>query len=315
MASFGDFNKVNTNVTAMEARLSLNKINAELGNSRLKLSTGYKINNAEDDSAGFAIATKLRSRITGLEQALQNVSDAKSVMDIIEGGYSSIMDNLIEMKGLATQGANDTFSASERTLMAKQINALSTDINSGFNMVVTCLKQCIEGEVNMCHNHATLRAANMELVELFGRQWIGGVEEQHKNLACKYLQDAANVAGMYGSLKGKVSAMASGDEIQGDDLEAVPVAAKSYLLEEKIRKLIATDSLPVVEDVEPAKDGEEEKEPVELEDLVTASVDQRSILLYYMSLVQTRRVADAAMANDNKFSSVLCRLNVSSKLS
>ena len=99
MASFGDFNKVNTNVTAMEARLSLNKINAELGDSRLKLSTGFKINNAEDDSAGFAIATKLRSRIAGLEQALQNVSDAKSVMDIVEGSYSSIMDNLIEMKG------------------------------------------------------------------------------------------------------------------------------------------------------------------------------------------------------------------------
>ena len=130
MASFGDFNKVNTNVTAMEARLSLNKINAELGNSRLKLSTGYKINNAEDDSAGFAIATKLRSRITGLEQALQNVSDAKSVMDIVEGSYSSIMDNLIEMKGLATQAANDTLSSAERTLIAKQINGLSIDINA-----------------------------------------------------------------------------------------------------------------------------------------------------------------------------------------
>jgi flagellin len=114
----------------MEARLSLNKINAELGNSRLKLSTGYKINKAEDDSAGFSIATKLRSRIAGLEQSLQNVSDAKSVMDIIEGGYGSIMDNLIEMKGLATQGANDTFSASERTLMAKQIQSLGSDINS-----------------------------------------------------------------------------------------------------------------------------------------------------------------------------------------
>ena len=130
MASFGDFNKVNTNVTAMEARLSLNKINAELGNSRLKLSTGYKINNAEDDSAGFAIATKLRSRITGLEQALQNVSDAKSVLDIVEGSYSSIMDNLLEMKGLATQAANDTLSAAERKLIAKQIQGLATDINS-----------------------------------------------------------------------------------------------------------------------------------------------------------------------------------------
>ena len=130
MASFGDFNKVNTNVTAMEARLSLNKINAELGNSRLKLSTGYKINNAEDDSAGFAIATKLRSRIAGLEQSLQNVSDAKSVLDIVEGSYSSIMDNLIEMKGLATQAANDTLSSAERTLIAKQINGLSVDINA-----------------------------------------------------------------------------------------------------------------------------------------------------------------------------------------
>ena len=130
MASFGDFNKVNTNVTAMEARLSLNKINAELGDSRLKLSTGYKINNAEDDSAGFAIATKLRSRITGLEQALQNVSDAKSILDIVEGSYSSIMDNLLEMKGLATQAANDTLSHSERRLIATQIQGLATDINS-----------------------------------------------------------------------------------------------------------------------------------------------------------------------------------------
>jgi flagellin len=39
------------------------------------------------------------------------------------------MDNLIEMKGLATQAANDTLSASERTLIAKQIQALGNDIN------------------------------------------------------------------------------------------------------------------------------------------------------------------------------------------
>ena len=38
------------------------------------------------------------------------------------------MDNLIEMKGLATQAANDTLSSAERTLIAKQINGLGTDI-------------------------------------------------------------------------------------------------------------------------------------------------------------------------------------------
>ncbi len=129
MASFGDYNRVNTNVTAMDAQLSLNKINRDLGDSRLRLSTGFKINNAEDDAAGFAIATKLKSRVAGLEQALQNVGDAKSMLDIVEGAYGSIMDNLIEMKTLSTQGANDTLSSTERTYIAKQINALGFDIN------------------------------------------------------------------------------------------------------------------------------------------------------------------------------------------
>ncbi len=129
MASFGDFNRVNTNVTALSAQLSLNKINSELGDSRLKLSTGKRINSAEDDSAGYAIATKLNSRVKGLEQALQNVSDAKSVLDIIESSYNSIMNNLIEMKRLGLQVANDTLSRSERTLIAQQIHGHGANIN------------------------------------------------------------------------------------------------------------------------------------------------------------------------------------------
>ena len=105
MSSFGDFNRVNTNVTALSAQLSLNKINSELGDSRLKLSTGKRINSAEDDSAGYAIATKLISRVKGLEQALQNVSDAKSMLDVVEGAYTSIIDNLIDLIDIVLGGS------------------------------------------------------------------------------------------------------------------------------------------------------------------------------------------------------------------
>jgi flagellin len=129
MASFGDYNRVNTNVTAMDAQLSLNKINRDLGDSRLKLSTGFKINNAEDDAAGFAIATKLKSRVAGLEQALQNVSDAKSVLGVAEGAYNSITDTLIEMKSLATQAANASLGDSERGYIGTQLESLAKDIN------------------------------------------------------------------------------------------------------------------------------------------------------------------------------------------
>ena len=133
MSSFGDFNRVNTNVTALEAQLSLNKINKQLGDSRLKLSTGFKINKAEDDAAGFAIATKLKGRIRGLEKAMQNVGDAKSVLNMVESAYGSMMDNLIEMKSLATQGANATLGQDERNYIGAQIVALADDINDIVN--------------------------------------------------------------------------------------------------------------------------------------------------------------------------------------
>jgi flagellin len=136
MASFGDLNRVNTNVQSLDSQLSLNRVNRSLSDSRMRMSTGLKINKAEDNAAGYSIATKLKSRITGLEQSLQNVGDAKSVLDIAESSYDTIQDSLIEMKGLATQAANDTLGATERGYIGDQISALGQDINEIANQTV-----------------------------------------------------------------------------------------------------------------------------------------------------------------------------------
>ena len=129
MSSFGDLNRVNTNIQSLDSQLSLNRINRDLANNQLKLSTGLRINRAEDDAAGYSIATKLNSRVAGLEQALQNVGDAKSVLDIAESSFDTVMDNLIEMKALATQAANDTLGDDERGYIGAQITKLAQDIN------------------------------------------------------------------------------------------------------------------------------------------------------------------------------------------
>jgi flagellin len=129
MASFGDLNRVNTNIQSLDSQLSLNKINRDLSDNQLKMSTGLRINKAEDDAAGYSIATKLNSRVAGLEQAMQNVGDAKSVLDIAESGFDTVMDNLIEMKSLSTQAANDTLGEEERGYIGDQITALADDIN------------------------------------------------------------------------------------------------------------------------------------------------------------------------------------------
>jgi flagellin len=148
MASFGDLNRVNTNIQSLDSQLSLNRINRDLSDNQLKLSTGLRINRAEDDAAGYSIATKLNSRVAGLEQAMQNVGDAKSVLDIAESSFDTVMDNLIEMKSLSTQAANDTLGAEERGYIGDQISKLAEDINDVASQTVFQDTELLNGSVS-----------------------------------------------------------------------------------------------------------------------------------------------------------------------
>jgi len=146
--AFGDLSRINTNIQAMDAQLSLNRINDQLANNELQMSTGKRINKAEDDSAGYSIAAKLRSRVAGLNQSMQNVGDAKSVLSIAESSYNSVMDNLVQMKSLSTQAANDTLGPEERGYIGDQIKALGDDINKIADQTVYQDYQLLNGNVN-----------------------------------------------------------------------------------------------------------------------------------------------------------------------
>ena len=148
MASFGDLNRVNTNVQSLDAQLSLNRVNRDLSDSRERLTTGKKINKAEDDSAGYSIASKLKSRVAGLEQSLSNVGDAKSVLDIAESSFDIVMDSLIEMKSLSTQAANGTLGDTERGYIGDQIKAIGNDINEIANQTIYQDTELLNGTDN-----------------------------------------------------------------------------------------------------------------------------------------------------------------------
>jgi len=155
MSSFGDINRINTNVQALDSRLSLNRINKGIAENQLRMSTGMRINRAEDDAAGYSIASKLNARVAGLDQALSNVGDAKSVLDIAESSFDTVMDQLIEMKALATQAANDTLGAAERNFIADQITALGNDINEISSQTVFQDYNLLDGRVNATTGDST----------------------------------------------------------------------------------------------------------------------------------------------------------------
>ncbi len=128
--AFGDLNRINTNLQSLDAQFSLNQTNRQLADTQLQLSTGKQINRAEDDAAGFSIASKLGARVSGLEQGLQNTGDAKSVLDIAEASFDSITDILTELKTNATQAANDSLGSDEREFIQQQMDSLVEELDS-----------------------------------------------------------------------------------------------------------------------------------------------------------------------------------------
>ncbi len=130
MGAFGDLSRINTNVQSMGALNQLYRTNMNLGTRQLRLASGSRINNAEDDSAGYSISQKLGARLRGQAQALSNIGDAKSMLTVAEGALNTIMDILATMKEKVIQGANDTLGSEERALVKSQLNSLSTEINS-----------------------------------------------------------------------------------------------------------------------------------------------------------------------------------------
>ena len=53
-------NSVNTNVGAMVALQSLNRTSDDLAATQKRISTGYRVADAKDDGAAFAVAERIR---------------------------------------------------------------------------------------------------------------------------------------------------------------------------------------------------------------------------------------------------------------
>ena len=122
--------RIRTNLQAQLALTNLKNTNNNIGSIQEKLQTGKRINRAADDSAGFSIAAKLRARVGGQTQALRNVGDAKSILNVAEGGLNTINDMLQQMKEKVVQGANDSNGAEERKAIRTELKALSKEIST-----------------------------------------------------------------------------------------------------------------------------------------------------------------------------------------
>jgi flagellin len=119
---------INTNIASMSAQRSFLNSNAALESAFERLSTGKRINSASDDAAGLSIGKGLESRVSGLNQAIRNVNDGISMVQVTEGTLDEVTSILQRMRDLAVQAANGSLGATEQGYLDVEHDRLATTL-------------------------------------------------------------------------------------------------------------------------------------------------------------------------------------------
>lgn len=119
---------INTNAAAEAAIYNLDKTNVNLKRSLTRLSSGLRINSAQDDAAGLAVSLKLSAAIRRTDSTSANVGNALSFLQSQDGvlaAAGSILDRLSELATLAT---DTTITSDDRKLYQTEYVELSDQL-------------------------------------------------------------------------------------------------------------------------------------------------------------------------------------------
>ena len=107
-----------------------------------RLATGKRINSAVDDAAGLAIAARMESQISGLNQAVRNANDAISLVSTAEGALQETTAILQRIRELSIQSAGGAPSNADRVNLNKEVIQLQEELariaNTTRSMVGYC---------------------------------------------------------------------------------------------------------------------------------------------------------------------------------
>ncbi|MBV7598627.1 flagellin [Aeromonas encheleia] len=121
---------IHTNFASLTTQSQLNSTNKMLGTAMQRLGTGLRINSAADDAAGLQMATRLQSQSSGQKVGMRNAQDAVSMMQTAEGAMDEMSNIVQRMKDLATQSANGTSTAEDRTAMNAEFTELRAELDN-----------------------------------------------------------------------------------------------------------------------------------------------------------------------------------------
>lgn len=120
--------RVNTNVMSVGAQRFLFSNVHALSSAAAHLSSGLRIQRAADDASGLAVSKQMRGQLASAQQADRNASQALSMLQTADSGYEQVGVILLRLKALATQAADATLNAANRSAISLEAAQLIAEI-------------------------------------------------------------------------------------------------------------------------------------------------------------------------------------------
>ena len=120
--------RINTNTASLDTYRAYSKSQAGLETNIERLSSGLRINNAGDDTAGSAISNRMDNQVRGMQQANRNVQQGNNMLQTAEGGLNEISNILGRMRELAVQSASDGMNTDDRSSIDLEFQQLKAEI-------------------------------------------------------------------------------------------------------------------------------------------------------------------------------------------
>ena len=120
---------INTNLSSLIVQSNLNSATTMLNQSIERMTTGYKINHAKDDAAGYSIAANWQTQLGSLDVASQNTSMGIDLLTTAEENYALITSHLQRIRDLTEQAANGTYGQESLDAIEAEITARLEEID------------------------------------------------------------------------------------------------------------------------------------------------------------------------------------------
>ena len=120
---------INTNVSSMIVQSNLAKSTSQLNQAIERMTTGFKINHAADNAAGYSIARNWEAQISSLDIAADNAATGADMLATLEDNYALISGHIQRVRDLTEQAANGTYGSDSLKAINSEITARLEEID------------------------------------------------------------------------------------------------------------------------------------------------------------------------------------------